>query len=92
VRLSTPHFMVIPAIVSETDLAVLLPLRIAKKFAKAGRFQVAQPRWGFADFVVGLHWSQRAESDPANRWLRQLAITLFREPGPGAAAAPQGSR
>jgi DNA-binding transcriptional LysR family regulator len=79
VRLSTPHFMVIPAIVSETDLAVLLPKRIAIKFAKAGRFRVAQPRWGLADFGVGLHWSHRAENDPANQWLRQLAIGLFRE-------------
>ena len=79
VRLSTPHFMVIPAIVAETDLAVVLPMRIATKFAKAGRFMVARPRWGVADFVVGLHWSSRAQNDPANRWLRQLAIELFRE-------------
>ena len=80
VRLSTPHFMVIPAIVAETDLAVVLPMRIATKFAKMGRFRIARPRWGVADFVVGLHWSYRAQNDPANRWLRQLAIGLFREP------------
>jgi DNA-binding transcriptional LysR family regulator len=79
IRLSTPHFMVIPAIVSETDLAVLLPMRIAKKFAKAGRFRVAQPRWGLPDFGVDLHWSARAENDPANKWLRELAIGLFHE-------------
>lgn len=83
IRLSTPHFMVIPAIVSETDLAVLLPMRIATKFAGAGRFRVAQPRWGLADFEVGLHWSHRAQNDPANQWLRALAIGLFREPGDG---------
>lgn len=80
VRLSTPHFMVIPAIVAGTDLAVVLPVRIATKFAKAGRFRIARPRWGVEDFVVGLHWSARAHNDPANRWLRQLAIELFREP------------
>ena len=92
IRLSTPHFMVIPAIVAETDLAVLLPMRIAIKFAQAGRFRFAQPRWGFADFGVGLHWSQRAQNDPAHQWLRALAIRLFREPGAGAvAAAPRRS-
>jgi DNA-binding transcriptional LysR family regulator len=79
IRLSTPHFMVIPAIVGATDLAVLLPRRIATKFASAGRFRVAQPRWGQADFEVGVHWSARAQNDPANRWLRELAIGLFRE-------------
>jgi len=80
IRLSTPHFLVIPAIVSHTDLAVLLPLRIARKFALSGQFRVAYPRWGFPDFSVGLHWSQRAHNDSANRWLRELALRIFREP------------
>jgi DNA-binding transcriptional LysR family regulator len=80
IRLNTPHFMVIPAIVAETDLAVLLPLRIATKFAQGGRLRVGQPRRGFAEFGVALHWSQRAHNDPANQWLRALAIELFREP------------
>ncbi len=80
IRLSTPHFMVIPAIVSQTDLAVILPLRIATKFAQAGHFRVAQPRWGVADFGIWLHWSRRAENDAGNRWLRGLVGGLFREP------------
>lgn len=84
IRLSTPHFMVIPAIVGATDLAVVLPLRIGAKFAHAGGFRIAQPRWGQGDFVIALHWSRRAESDPAGRWLRALAIELFREPVPRA--------
>ena len=61
-------------------LAVVLPLRIATKFAKGGDFRIAQPRWPLDDFVIALHWSRRAESDPAGRWLRALAIELFREP------------
>ena len=92
IRLSTPHFMVIPAIVSQTDLAVLLPLRIAAKFAQAGRFKVAQPRWGLPDFGVGLHWSARVQNDPANRWLRELAIGLFREPAASGGTMARGRR
>jgi len=93
IRLSTPHFMVIPAIVSVTDLAVVLPMRIASKFATAGRFRVAQPRWGLADFGVEMHWSYRAQNDPANLWLRQLAIGLFREStGREAVAAKRARR
>jgi DNA-binding transcriptional LysR family regulator len=80
IRLSIPHFMVIPAIVGATDLAVVLPMRIAVKFAKDGGFRIAQPRWSLDDFVIALHWSRRAESDPAGRWLRALAVELFREP------------
>jgi DNA-binding transcriptional LysR family regulator len=92
IRLSTPHFMVIPAIVSETDLAVLLPLRIASKFAAAGRFRVAHPRWGVPEFVVGLHWSQRVQGDAANRWLRDLAVGLFREPASPVSVASRTPR
>jgi DNA-binding transcriptional LysR family regulator len=80
IRLSTPHFMVIPSIVGATDLAVVLPLRIAAKFAQVGGFRVAQPRLSLEDFAVALHWSRRAEGDPAGRWLRGLALELFREP------------
>ena len=90
IRLSTPHFMVIPAILRETDLAVLLPMRIATKFARDGQLRFAQPRWGVADFGVGLHWSPRAQNDPAHQWLRALAFQLFREPG-AAATAPRKS-
>jgi DNA-binding transcriptional LysR family regulator len=88
IRLSTPHFMVTPAIVGATDLAVVLPMRIAVKFAKSGALRIAQPRWGQGEFGIDLHWSNRAHQDPANRWLRQLAIELFRE---GAAAADQST-
>ena len=84
IRLSIPHFMVIPAIVSETDLAVVLPQRIATKFASAGRFLIAHPRWGIPDFTVALHWSNRTHGDRGNQWLRRLAIELFHEPLRGA--------
>jgi DNA-binding transcriptional LysR family regulator len=79
IRLSTPHFMVIPAIVAATDLAVLLPRRIAAKFGQGGRVRFAQPRWQVPDFSVELHWSARAEADAGNRWLRELATGLFGE-------------
>ena len=82
--------MVIPAIVAKTDLVVVLPQRIAVKFAQAGGLRIARPRWGVADFGIGLHWSWRAQHDPANRWLRELTIELFREAA-AAKAAPRRS-
>jgi DNA-binding transcriptional LysR family regulator len=79
VRLSIPHFMVIPAIVGATDLAVVLPLRIARKFAAGGRCRIARPRWAIGEIPIALHWSRRAQGDPGIRWLRALATELFRE-------------
>ncbi|HUP08299.1 MAG TPA: LysR family transcriptional regulator [Caldimonas sp.] len=85
VRLSTPHFMVTPAIVAQTDLTVVLPQRIAAKFALGGQLLVAHPRWSVPDFTVALHWSERAHRDPANQWLRRLVIELFHEPARASA-------
>jgi DNA-binding transcriptional LysR family regulator len=83
--------MVIPAIVGATVLVVVLPLRIATKFAQDGRLRIVQPNWNVADFDIGLHWSGRARNDPANRWLRELAIGIFREGAPAAASTRGGA-
>jgi len=80
VRLAIPHFMVIPSIVGNTDLAVILPLQTAQMFSRDGAFRILRPDLGIQDFAVALHWSRRFEHDGTNRWLREAAIRLFRRP------------
>jgi DNA-binding transcriptional LysR family regulator len=92
IRLSIPHFMVIPSIISETDLAVILPRRTALGFAKRGAFRIIEPDFGQSGFVVALHWCRRYRNDPAQRWLRELIIERFCEfagPGRPAVVAPE---
>ncbi len=92
VHLSIPHFMVIPSIVSETDLAVILPHRTALGFARRGPFRIIEPDFEQPGFTVALHWCRRYRNDPAQRWLRELIIARFCEfagPGRDAAAAPE---
>lgn len=84
-RLGTEHFMVLPAIVKATDLAVVMPRNIARLFAEAGGYTLIEPAFALRDFTVSLHWSRRFEADPGNQWLRQLIVTLFSEM-PGAPA------
>ena len=77
VRLTIPHFMVIPSIVGNTDLAVILPLQTAQLFSRDGAFRVLQPDLGMQDFPISLRWSRRFEHDSANRWLRETTLGLF---------------
>lgn len=77
VRLTTEHFMVLPAIVRATDLAVVMPRNIAQGFAEQGGYTLIEPPFPLRDFTVSLHWSRRFETDPGNRWLRQLLLDLF---------------
>ncbi|MGJ3701114.1 LysR family transcriptional regulator [Variovorax sp. AFSI2.2] len=79
VRLTTEHFMVLPAIVRATDLAVVMPRNIARGFAEEGGYAIVEPSFPLRDFTVSLHWSKRFEADPANHWLRQVITALFSE-------------
>jgi DNA-binding transcriptional LysR family regulator len=81
IRLSTPHFMVLPRIVAETDLAVLMPARLSDAFTRMGTYAVWRPKVGLPAFDVSVHWSRRFAGDPGNRWLRETIVSLFGENG-----------
>lgn len=75
-RLTTEHFLVLPAIVRATDLCVVMPRNIARGFAEEGGYAIIEPAFPLRDFTVSLHWSKRFESDPGNRWMRQSLLAL----------------
>jgi DNA-binding transcriptional LysR family regulator len=77
IRLVTEHFLVLAAIVRDTDLAAVMPRNIARGFAEG--YAILEPDFALRDFTVALHWSRRFEADPGNRWLRAKVETLFRE-------------
>jgi DNA-binding transcriptional LysR family regulator len=76
-RLTTEHFMALPSIVKASDLAVIMPRNIARGFE--GGYAIVEPEFPLRDFTVSLHWSKRFEAEPGNRWLRELAVGLFKE-------------
>jgi len=79
IRLSMPHFLVLPRILSETDLAVVMPARLAEVFRTMGDYIVWRPRVGMRPFDVSVHWSSRYADDPGNRWLREQLVALCGE-------------
>ena len=78
VRLTLPHFMVLPRILADTELAVIMPLRLSDAFRRLGRFTVWSTR-GLPRFDVSVHWHRRYAQDAGNRWLRELIVELFGE-------------
>lgn len=77
IRLLTSTFLALPAIVRDTDLAVLMPEAIATGFEPAERFRIVEARLPAGDFTVALHWSRRHEHAPMQRWARELLVRLF---------------
>ncbi len=77
-RLTTEHFMVLPAIVLATDLCAVMPRNIAQGFVLSDGCALVEPPFAGRDFTVYLHWSRRFEADPGNRWFRERVGGLFR--------------
>ena len=77
IRLFASHFLALPAIVRDTDLAVIMPSQIATGFNAAGGYVVVAPPLPLRDFTVSLHWSRRQHTDPSHLWMRQLICSIF---------------
>ncbi|MCZ2105105.1 MAG: LysR family transcriptional regulator [Burkholderiales bacterium] len=77
VRLTAEHFMCLPGVLRHTDLAVIMPRDIAMALAPPRHYTIAEITLPMRQFDVSIHWSRRYDADPANRWLRELAMTLF---------------
>lgn len=85
IRLTLPHFTVVPTILAATDLAVIVPLRPALRFAERHALQVVEPDLGLPPFTVTMNWTWRSTHDPGHRWLRGHALAMR---FPAAAARP----
>ena len=79
VKLSIPHFMVVPAILAEIDYAVIVPRTVARSFRRFGLQRIAPLPIPQRHFDVGLFWTRRQGAEPGHAWLRALLVELFRE-------------
>ena len=77
VRLSIPHFMVVPAILAEVDYAVIVPRTVARAFRRYGLNRISPLPVPQRHFDVGLFWTRRQSTDPGHRWVRDLMTDLF---------------
>lgn len=81
IALDIPHFSVLPRILARSDLAVSLPLRIARLFNDAEQFSIYELPVALPEAEVTLHWHQDFENDAGHRWLREVITNLVREYG-----------
>ena len=79
IALRVPHFTVVPMVLERTDLILTLPARVARVYERRGKFKTVRPPVPIAPAEVAVHWHERFEADPGNRWLRDQIIELFAE-------------
>jgi DNA-binding transcriptional LysR family regulator len=79
VVLNTPHFMSLPAIISQSDLVATVPLAVGVWFSSTSRIRIAKPPFPVPKFDLRQHWHRRVNNDAQSKWLRTLVHGLFNE-------------
>jgi DNA-binding transcriptional LysR family regulator len=82
VHLSVPDFVALPILVAESDLLVTMPAGLANAFATHLRLKILPPPLPLPEYDVKVYWHERFQRDPANMWLRQAFVQLFRSNDP----------
>ena len=77
IALRVPHFTVMPMVLERTDLILTLPARVACVYERRGRFKSLPPPVPIPAAEVAVHWHERFDGDPGNRWFRQQVVELF---------------
>ena len=79
------HSMGLAAIVSSTDLLVIVPSRLAAACREQAEVSILPVPITIPNFQVKQHWHERFHHDPGNRWLRGLMAELYQDhPNPYA--------
>jgi DNA-binding transcriptional LysR family regulator len=66
------HFLLVPAIVADSELIATLPERVAERFAERYPLVVHRSPVRPAGFTLAMSWHERSTDEPAQRWLRQI--------------------
>jgi DNA-binding transcriptional LysR family regulator len=72
VAVTTPHFLAALAAVTQSDIAALLPRRIATAFMGSYRLVLFEPPYASPAFEMMALWHRENGDQPAIAWLRRL--------------------
>lgn len=76
VSLRVSHFLNVPTLVAQTDLAAALSRRVAEPFARMMPLQIFEPPLRLRASRVGMVWHESLQDDPAQRWLRATVAEI----------------
>jgi DNA-binding transcriptional LysR family regulator len=80
VVLRLPHFVVAPEIVMNTDLAVIFPKSIARRFNRGKAFRVLPLPFALPPIEIQVHSHTQFAADPGIAWLRGVIHDMFHQP------------
>jgi DNA-binding transcriptional LysR family regulator len=75
VAASLPSFLLVPSVISATDLVAMVPECVALLFQGQGLMEVFSPPFEMPVFTIYASWHQRRQLDAAHVWLRERVRT-----------------
>lgn len=76
---TVPHFLSAPLIISETDMLLTLPYRIAEKFVQIVPLKLLHTPVELPSYQLSMIWHPLYDKDPADQWLRGLIRTVSQQ-------------
>lgn len=80
VVLRLPHFVVAPEIVMHTDLAVIFPKSIARRFNRGKAFRILPLPFALPPIEIQVHSHTQFSADAGIAWLRETIHAMFDHP------------
>lgn len=72
IALSVPNFLIVPFILSSTELIATLPAQIVATLTNKWSFYTSTPPLSLEGFPVGILWHRKDDRDLGHIWLRQV--------------------
>lgn len=92
IAVNVPHWLVVPEVLRATDLATVMPTRLADVLARReDGFVHREIPFGSSSFDWALYWHRRHDGSAAHAWLREVVTEAMRAPGTPAASASANS-
>jgi DNA-binding transcriptional LysR family regulator len=79
VAVRAAHAMGVTAIVSSTDLLVVVPTRLAAVCQELADVTILPLPVDIPSFEIKQHWHERFHRDPGHAWLRRQVAELFQD-------------
>lgn len=76
VGMLSQHFMAAPFVVATTDMAVLMPQRLARHYQQVLGLATVEPPLEMPSYRLAMYWHERSHRTPAMQWLRDVARAL----------------
>lgn len=70
IAMRLPHFLVAPMVVAKSDMALVLPRRLAQHVALSMPVTLVELPVEVPPFALSMIWHERTHDDPAHAWLR----------------------